>query len=384
MVNSTNRHHYPDSGPQRFDSLVKSLYYASAGIQSIDEFLIGAQRFYEADLLGCISANLIDGSTRFPFFHGVSDSDLRLYANYYADRNPMIAAALPRLVQGRVVQLSEVFTNAELSRMEFHVDYVRRIGADFQCGFVFRPKSDWVHPLLICRSRGARDFSQDEKASIQRLRGHVEAALAIESHVSQLAKAVSVNTKAIERLSFGVLYLSRSLEVLESNGLADQALEAGELLWLDGGVLSPGPKANRATRDLLRELHLGVLKHCKRVQIGRSATGKPQYLSVFAVEDAKELEWLGSKTTRHVAFFSFAGRPSENCRKFLRREYGLTERELEVATQIFLGKSLIQLSDDLNISHETSRSHLRQIFRKLGVNSQTQVALALERLNSFS
>lgn len=366
----------------KFDDLVRSLYLCSAGLQEMDHFLDVAGVFYRADLLGCVSANAFDGSTRFPFFKGVSDADLQLYADYYADRNPMIAAALPLLTRGRVVQLSELFTRAELSRMEFHTDYVMRIGAVHQCGFVFRPQSDWIHTLLVCRTPASRDFTQEEKLSIQRLRKHVEASLAIESHVSDLAKAVAIHSSAIDHLSFGVIFLAADLRVLEANAQGRCLLDTGSHLQCHDGVISLGPLASRPAHAVFRKLKSGKLANGRQIQLGRDESDLPITLHVFPVGDAEELNWLSTNSARYIMFLGLHTRVNRICRRLLASEYGLTRREVEVAGRLLEGDALPDIAKQLCIGMETARSHLKSVFRKLGVNSQSQVALVVSRLNT--
>ncbi|MCF6524118.1 response regulator transcription factor [Streptomyces sp. JJ36] len=54
--------------------------------------------------------------------------------------------------------------------------------------------------------------------------------------------------------------------------------------------------------------------------------------------------------------------------------HSLTEAELRVARLVALGLSNRAVAAELVLSRHTVDSHLRHIFRKLGVNSRVQVA----------
>lgn len=61
--------------------------------------------------------------------------------------------------------------------------------------------------------------------------------------------------------------------------------------------------------------------------------------------------------------------------------YGkLTSRELEVAQVVAEGMSNRDIASCLCISQKTVEYHLSNVFGKLGVNSRTQLALALTRV----
>jgi DNA-binding CsgD family transcriptional regulator len=57
----------------------------------------------------------------------------------------------------------------------------------------------------------------------------------------------------------------------------------------------------------------------------------------------------------------------------LAERYGLTEREREVAAQILQGASNKEIEDRLFISLNTVKNHIYRIFRKVGVNSRSQL-----------
>ncbi|UJP09245.1 response regulator transcription factor [Microbacterium sp. KUDC0406] len=63
----------------------------------------------------------------------------------------------------------------------------------------------------------------------------------------------------------------------------------------------------------------------------------------------------------------------------LERISGLTERELAVARGVASGATNPQIGADLHISAGTVKTHLEQVFVKLGVRGRVQVGVILER-----
>jgi DNA-binding NarL/FixJ family response regulator len=59
------------------------------------------------------------------------------------------------------------------------------------------------------------------------------------------------------------------------------------------------------------------------------------------------------------------------------RPFGLTHRELDVATLVALGWPNKQIARQLVLQHGSVKSHLGAIFRKLGVDNRTAAALLL-------
>jgi DNA-binding CsgD family transcriptional regulator len=59
--------------------------------------------------------------------------------------------------------------------------------------------------------------------------------------------------------------------------------------------------------------------------------------------------------------------------------HGLTVREQEIAEYLGRGYNAANISQALLISNNTTRTHMRNIYRKLGVNSQKELLLLLNR-----
>ena len=59
----------------------------------------------------------------------------------------------------------------------------------------------------------------------------------------------------------------------------------------------------------------------------------------------------------------------------------LTNRELEVLALVLAGETNRKIAHELNISSHTVKSHVKNIFNKLGVQNRTQAAVKAARLN---
>lgn len=58
-------------------------------------------------------------------------------------------------------------------------------------------------------------------------------------------------------------------------------------------------------------------------------------------------------------------------------KYGLTDRENEIASLLLKGKTNKDVSNELCISLDTVKTHMRKIFQKLGVANRTEAAMKL-------
>jgi DNA-binding CsgD family transcriptional regulator len=66
----------------------------------------------------------------------------------------------------------------------------------------------------------------------------------------------------------------------------------------------------------------------------------------------------------------------------LREHYRLTDREVEVASLLAVGKSNSEIASALSISEHTCRHHTERVLAKLGVRSRAAAAASLSRIGA--
>ena len=59
--------------------------------------------------------------------------------------------------------------------------------------------------------------------------------------------------------------------------------------------------------------------------------------------------------------------------EMLERLYGLTPAEAKLAALLAHGKSVTEAADELHITQNTARTHLKHIFQKTGVKRQSEL-----------
>ena len=60
--------------------------------------------------------------------------------------------------------------------------------------------------------------------------------------------------------------------------------------------------------------------------------------------------------------------------------YQLTPREAALGGKLSEGKSVKQAAEELSISYETARTHLRRIFSKTGTSRQAELLVLIDQL----
>lgn len=368
---------------KNFDDLVRSIYLVSSGLEKIDHFLDHASAVFNSHLVGCIKTDKFDRSTQMPFFKNVSEKDKELYNNYFADKNVLITASLRELLGGQVVSSEENFTLAELHRTEFYDGYMRYLDAQYTAGFMFASTPDHFYTLVVARPNSKGAYTKQEKRMLGALRTHARSAMQINSHLNSLKSAVKISSHALDRLNMGICTIGRGLKILDANEAARDIFRDGIYLTTKLGQLAGGHVSDLKLAALLHKLSLGTIKSSQQARLFSGIPGEECSLSIFPVLDSDEFWWVESGQVRYIIFIGTQLKPNQSSLDFLEKEFALTTRELEVLSLLVQGGTLTSTAHELHVSHETIRSHTKNIFRKMEVHSQAQLAVKVLSLSSI-
>lgn len=174
----------------------------------------------------------------------------------------------------------------------------------------------------------------------------------------------------LDRLDRGVLLLDRQGNVIDSNAAATAVLRSGDGLRIRAGrlaftdpeldgrfdsLLTKGTKERRRADDTMV------------VRVRRDKAGECRLVVSRVAEDKNE---------RGIAFtvliYAPDG-PGELSVPLLEKLYGLTKAQAKVAAALFATRSAEGAAQRLELSLNTVRSHLKQIFNKCEVKSQGEL-----------
>jgi len=146
----------------------------------------------------------------------------------------------------------------------------------------------------------------------------------------------------------------------------------------------PGVKGIEAIRLLKKEFpHIDILIQTvfedddniyESIVAGASGYVLKSHLNSMLLNSIKEIKTGGSPMSPSIAR-KVLHMLQENSDRKVRAtaDYNLTAREKEVLTCLVNGLTYKAISDELNISYETVRSHMKKVYEKLHVASLTEV-----------
>lgn len=232
--------------------------------------------------------------------------------------------------------------------------------------------------LSLQRSRRQGRVQPEDAQQFALIKQHVAQALSLALRIGTLEQQCSFGLGLLDALPHAVFALDSAGRVLFMNRRAEDLVESKDGLLVREGRLEPRMPSQQPLLDRL--IRAAIEPAAAEVRGGwarlRRPSGRRPYLALVS-------EFVAGEQLMH----EFAARalviirnPDESAlpdEQALRELYDVTVSEARVATTMAGGHSIQSASECLQISPETLRTHLKHIFRKLGVNRQQDLVRQL-------
>ncbi len=243
------------------------------------------------------------------------------------------------------------------------------------CYNAIEDETRWVEMLYRVARDIARRQDMDESEIEQtfiRLMPHWDRSYKVNRQIMTNAALGVVLQNVIERFDIGMVLLTRELEPVHYN-------EAYGQLLVRLGLASCAPDSLPQIANPTRQLLDAAFR--ERIGAGETETvlvrdGNP--LGVYFCPPSLRQTGLqrggpsGILIVRHSASASAATNSQKA--SLLQMAYALTGQEAQVAIHVATGNSTETIANQLGISMNTMRTHLKRIYEKVGVSGQTALA----------
>jgi DNA-binding CsgD family transcriptional regulator len=303
------------------------------------------------------------------------DADsIAAYSQYYAAKNPWMPKALTRPL-GLGLRAEQMLPRKELFRTEFYTDYLQPQGVCSAAGVtIFRDRG--CNFMLSVLSGPAEDEEAEAAANLlTRLAPHLRQAFTYyRSGLAGVSPTPTMANAATEALGVAFLAVGLGRQILSANAVARELLSSGEVLHQDtkGRLTARSPDLLDALDRALDAAARGEA-HDKRTFAlkSREKAGTPFRVTLVVPElQPFERFFAGPCVLLLVQRQEQRRLPTEEA---LRLSFGLTRTEAALAVTIARGNSLKEAADQLRISRETARTHLKSIFAKMDIHRQAEL-----------
>lgn len=260
---------------------------------------------------------------------------------------------------------------------EFDADWMRPYGMD---DGLFVRVTDGVKPtcLILAAPRASTQFDSHERVQlVNAVIPHLQLSLRTQRHVEELVDERDELLPAVDSVRNGVMIVGSDLVVVQVNLAAERILRSHDGLHVRAGVLEGSHASVHA--ELHRSIQLSLT--CDGVDPwgGSLCCPRPSGLRPYVIHvlPAHGIGEASPRSRRVIVVVIDPEMNPEPPSALLRRLYGLTTAEADVAVRIATGAELQQISGDLSVSIATVRKHLQHLYEKTDAHRQAELVRLL-------
>lgn len=308
---------------------------------------------------------------------------VRKYDEYYSGSDVWAAGCKQIAQSGTVFLGHDLCPPEEMEQTEFYNDFLRPMDAYHQLGGFISQEEPSFGVISTLRPKKLGPVEK-EAGLLRLLMPHLQRAFQLHSRVLDLETRLEAATDALDRLPVGVILVDSEGKVLFANRAAMKIVNQRDGLSIAREGLTAGRSNEHAA---LRQLIHGASATSKGNGVhpgGMMLVSRPSLQRPFSLMVAPRPSNGFGLPAVHPSAVIFVTDPESELEldhAVLSRLYGLTPAEAKLATLLMQGKSLEHTAEELSISHETARTHLKHIFDKTSTHRQGELVRLL--LTSF-
>ena len=321
---------------------------------------------------------------RLQFIHHTIPAILvQLYLKKFHPKNPFYPRALPLAHPGAVLLSHEIIPPDEFEKTEFH-KYMRIIGLYHSIHLTVLREGNLVSGLAVARPKKEGFYSPEEGYWLKLLFPHLQRAFRIGRLLAQLQLDRELLSKAMNRLPQGAVVVNAAGKAIYFNQAAQTMLEEPDGLSLNHEARLQ--TARHADHERLHHLIASASRRENRLSLdsgGVIQIERPSGKRAFALLIAPlnlEISYLNFQQPTALIFIHDPEQQMEPVETVWQRLHDLTPAEAKLATIMVQGKNVSAAADELGVSTNTTKTHLKRIFHKTGARRQSELVQLL--LNS--
>ena len=213
---------------------------------------------------------------------------------------------------------------------------------------------------------------------------HLRRAVTISNVLNVRAIERSRMAEALDVLRCGVVLTNSEGKILHANRSAEHMLQGGTPVQGTGGILTA--KEPAAAAELRDAIDLAARDEIRLGKTGLAVClsgpdGPPLFAHVLPMNGSELRTQLQPEAVAAVvvgtSMTTALDLTPDETKEYLRRRFGLTSAEADVAMEVLNGDGREAIGAQLGISMTTVRTHLSHIFEKTGVRRQAELVRVL-------
>ena len=365
-----------------FEQAIGLFYDAAYDQSSAAWSAVGRQLMQMLDAKGCVLqiADMHVGRSQLLATPGCEGLNMAAYAEHYVRRDLWAQMATPER-GNRALLMHHLVSPDVWAQSEIYNDFVQPDCSFFWClGAAIPLRDGQIGMLGILRNRQDTHFIESEAAGLDTLLPHLRRSLQLTHHLRRLELDLAHARASLDALSIGVLVCSADGKVKIANKIADEILQRGDGIVLDGfdtlTVSDPNQQLGlrRMILSAARRPGLDPNGAGNALRIGRNE-GPPLKILVAPLPEAQSAGIGGAGGA--MILIDDPERNAAPAIEALKALFGLTTAEARLAH----GDSTApEIAAEFALSPQTIRTQMKSIHRKMDVSHQAEISAIISRL----
>ncbi len=300
------------------------------------------------------------------------------YNNHYSRVNVWRENGRGVYLKDSVMLDHEVYPRNLLKRSEFFNDCLRPMGGVYSMAGVIARDRHNALMLTTLRDEHRNGWEISDKRIVGLLLPHVRRAHLVQQRLAIFQAQATV----LDGLSTGVVLFSADGQPVYANRIAESIFREEDGLSLKQGVLEA---FDSTTSTLLQR----AIRHAAQMEVSQERT---EALLVHRKSMRRPYQLLVLPMRRRFAQFAGIGMPAALVLitdlerdgsaplHLIRKLYGLTLREAELANKVASGMSPSDAAKAMGMQYETARTHLKHVYGKMGISRQSELTARIGRI----
>lgn len=361
-----------DSGRSEFGRLVGAIYDCLSADRPVQELLVLLAEYFHAEMVSLVLSSPRKESIGKILI--VSRRSLGEVNFYEGQVIPLSSTRITQVSKSPLFPTS--FSVDDTKKCKIYdlflesVDFYNSYTVDlFDCG-------EGMTLLKIGRGRGFNHFSDIEKDLIHVLIRHIRQFMRLCNHIEHLEIERNIYHDVIDKFSLASIVLDQRGLVVHVNGSAEKLLRRTPELCIDSGRVviddfATQEKFEGILARMLAARHRDAPGQLETMRISREGHSLDMGLAIRPLAEARDISPQGAPAI--AVFIRDAGLCSSAPISVVSKLFGLSPTESRVAVLLADGLSLVEITEFLGMAHATVRTHLRSVFKKMGVDRQALV-----------
>lgn len=262
------------------------------------------------------------------------------------------------------------------AQSEFHIDWLRPL--DMTDGLFVR-LTDGPAPMafLTAGPRPPEPFVPLVSALVP----HLQQALRSQAHLEHLRRRADELGAVTQALGHAVIVVTAASRIVYTNSAAEDLLRSADGLMVHAGRLEAA--AAGTDTALQGSIHAAVAPVGSHPSGNSLLCARPSGRRPYVIEVLPTDPSGATGSGRHaVVVVADPEHESDTAPTFLRRHYGLTPGETEIAVMVMNGGGVKEIAERMSLSQSTVKTHLQHVFDKTGTHRQADLIRLLLALRS--